>query len=128
MNNISKNRPLSPHLSIYKPQITSMMSICHRATGVFNAIGLIMIVMWISSVGAEKTSCYDWFMDLATSFLGQLFILGWIFSIYYHLCNGIRHLFWDFGYGFKIENVTKSGLAVLTTSSLLTLITVIGVL
>lgn len=118
----STERPLSPHLTIYKPQITSMLSIMHRATGVFNAIGLFVLVAWLW-MAAFDTECYACFSELASTPLAKLVLVGWTYSFFYHLCNGIRHLFWDMGKGFALESVTKSGIIVLLTALSMTGIT-----
>ena len=118
------SRPLSPHLQVYKPQLTSMMSIFHRGTGIALAVGTLMLAAWILSVaaGPEALECFNGF---AGSWFGQLLLLGWTFSIFYHLSNGIRHLFWDAGKGFEIETAYKSGYAVLASAAALTVAAVI---
>jgi succinate dehydrogenase / fumarate reductase cytochrome b subunit len=93
-------RPLSPHLQIYRWQIGSTLSILHRATGVALALGLVALSYWlISLAGGDET--YGAAMRLFSSPLGLLFLLGWTFSFLFHLLNGVRHLFWDAGYGFE---------------------------
>lgn len=109
-------RPLSPHLQIYKPQITSVLSITHRGTGFIMYFGLLILVWWIIlavySPGLLKT-----LRDIeAVSVLINIFWAVNIFCIFYHLLNGIRHLFWDAGYGFGIKTTTKSGIAVILGS------------
>jgi succinate dehydrogenase / fumarate reductase cytochrome b subunit len=113
------NRPLSPHIQIYRKQLTSGLSILHRATGVFLAIGTLAFVycLWSLSAGPEA---YTSAQALFGSVIGRLLLLGWVFSLAYHLSNGIRHLFWDAGKGFAIKAVYASGKAVLTLSILLT--------
>ena len=117
--NPQDNRPLSPHLSVYKPQITSMMSITHRATGVFLSLGLLMLVWWIGAASSGGEA-YTNFTNFAGSILGQLLLAGWSYAIFYHMLNGIRHLFWDAGLGFELKSVTASGVAVITLSLALT--------
>lgn len=112
-------RPLSPHLSIYKPQLTSVMSILHRATGVYLAVGLLPLVYWLIAVAAGPDT-YAQAQTLFGSFLGQLLLFSWSFALFYHLCNGIRHLFWDAGYGFEIKTVYTSGYLVWVAAFLLT--------
>ena len=119
---MAKERPISPHLQVYKPQITSVLSICHRITGVALTFGLILSVAWIFtlSLGEEY---FEYFSLFIKSWFGLLILFGFTFAFNYHFCNGIRHLFWDAGYGYEIETVHKSGLAVLIVSfSLTTLI------
>ena len=119
---MAKERPISPHLQVYKPQITSVLSIFHRITGVALAFGLILLVAWIFtlSLGEEY---FEYFSLFIKSWFGLLILFGFTLALNYHFCNGIRHLFWDAGYGYEIETVHKSGLAVLFVSfSLTTLI------
>lgn len=116
------SRPLSPHLQIYRPQLTSLLSITHRATGIFLSLGAIALTYWLSTVAggpasyADARACFG-------SLPGQLFLAGWTFSFYFHLCNGIRHLAWDIGAGFELKTLYASGYAVLVASSLLTIAT-----
>lgn len=116
---VRSKRPLSPHLQIYKPQMTSTLSILHRATGVALAIGTIMLV-WLLVAAAIGEEAFDTFMAFAGSPLGQLMLFGWSFALFYHMCNGIRHLIWDTGRLFKIENAKRGGFVVLIASFLLT--------
>ena len=118
---MAKERPISPHLQVYKPQITSVLSIFHRITGVALTFGLILLVAWIFtlSLGEEY---FEYFVMFIKSWFGLLILFGFTFALNYHLCNGIRHLFWDAGYGYEIETVHKSGLAVLVVSFLLTIL------
>jgi succinate dehydrogenase / fumarate reductase, cytochrome b subunit len=118
-------RPLSPHLQIYKWQLTSLMSIGHRLTGIALTIGTIFLVWWLLAAASGDAS-FDaarWFFG---SWLGLLMLLGWCFCFFYHLCNGLRHLAWDFGYGFEIPNAYASGYAVVAASVVLTLIAFIA--
>jgi succinate dehydrogenase / fumarate reductase cytochrome b subunit len=114
-------RPLSPHLQIYQPQLTSVLSITHRATGLALAIGTVFLVWWLFAAAYNP----GWF-NLAQAFwyswLGRLLLLGWTFSFFFHLCNGIRHLCWDAGWGFEIKTVYRSGWLVVAASTALTLI------
>ena len=118
---MAKERPISPHLQVYKPQITSVLSIFHRITGVALTFGLILLVAWIFtlSLGEEY---FEYFVIFIKSWFGLLILFGFTFALNYHLCNGIRHLFWDAGYGYEIETVHKSGLAVLVVSCVLTIL------
>ena len=118
---MARERPISPHLQVYKPQITSVLSIFHRITGVAMTFGLILLVAWIFtlSLGEEY---FEYFVMFIKSWFGLLILFGFTFALNYHLCNGIRHLFWDAGYGYEIETVHKSGLAVLVVSCVLTIL------
>lgn len=115
----SQNRPLSPHLQIYKPQLTSILSILHRMTGVALAVGTLMLVWWLVAAAAGPQP-FDAAQGFIASWVGRLLLLGWTFSLFYHLCNGIRHLFWDAGYGFELPSVYASGWAVVVASMVMT--------
>ena len=121
-----RNRPISPHLSIYKPQITSVLSILHRVTGV-GIFFLIVIAVWgclilqsISYGSDENLFSTNGFF----SYFLQLYIILFIFCISYHLCAGIRYLVWTFGVGFDIEKVTMSAYIVIGSSLVLTTIAI----
>lgn len=117
----NSKRPLSPHLSVYRPQITSVLSIFHRASGVAMAGSMILIVWWL--LAAATGSEYFAFVDgMLTSIIGYLILIGSAFAFFYHFCNGIRHMWWDIGNGFELEKVTQSGYAVLVGSVVLTAI------
>lgn len=112
-------RPLSPHLQVYKPQMTSVLSITHRATGVALIVGTIFLGAIVIAAAMGETH-YDMIMGYANTLVGKIILLGWTWSLYYHLCNGIRHLFWDMGYLFKIQNANRAGYVVLLSSVILT--------
>ena len=103
-------RPLSPHLQVYKPQMTSVMSISHRATGIALSAGTVLLVWWLlaAASGPDAFATVQGFMG---SWFGYLVLFGFTYCVMYHLCNGIRHLFWDAGYGFELETAYKSGWA-----------------
>lgn len=113
-------RPLSPHLQIYRPQITSVLSIMHRATGVALAIGVGLLVSWLLAI-AEGPAAFAEAQAFFASALGRLMLFGWTLALFYHFCNGIRHLVWDAGYGFGLETVTKSGWLTVAAAFVLTL-------
>ena len=115
-------RPLSPHLRIYRPQLTSVLSITHRGTGIVLAAGALFLVYWLNALAAGADS-FDHLRTLMAAWYGQAVLLGFSFSLFYHLCNGIRHLFWDVGMGFEIETVYRSGKAVVAVSIALTVAT-----
>ena len=111
--------PISPHLQIYKKQLTSVMSITHRMTGVFLSLGALALCFWLASIaGGEEM--YRSGMVHIQAWYGQLLILAVSFSLYYHLCNGIRHLFWDMGHGLEIESAYRSGYVSIFFAFLLT--------
>lgn len=117
---ISSNRPLSPHLQVYRPQITSTLSILHRLTGIALAVGTLLLTWWLvaAAAGPEAFATAQAFIG---SIVGRLLLFGWSFALFYHLCNGIRHLAWDAGYGFEIDTTTRSGWTVVVASAVLTL-------
>ena len=114
--------PLSPHLQIYKPQLTSVLSITHRATGVFLSLGALLLCYWLLAVAAGP-DIYATASTYIQAWYGQVVLFGFCFSLYYHLCNGIRHLCWDAGLGLELKTAYTSGYAVVTVSILLTLLT-----
>ncbi len=117
----SRSRPLSPHLQVYRPEWTMVLSISHRITGVGLAAGTLLLVYWLAAAAAGPEA-FDTAQEVIGSWIGRLFLFGWTFALFYHLCNGIRHLFWDGGYGFELETAYRSGLAVLAGSGVLTLL------
>ncbi|MEQ9126618.1 MAG: succinate dehydrogenase, cytochrome b556 subunit, partial [Alphaproteobacteria bacterium] len=121
------NRPLSPHLQVYRPQWTSVLSILHRATGVVTAIGLVYVAWWLiaAASGGDYYESFAWF---AGSIFGNLLFMGFTFCLFYHLCNGIRHLVWDTGRNLELEGAYKSGLMVVAGAGVLTLIAWIAAL
>ena len=118
--NDSKN-PLSPHLQIYRWQISSLLSIAHRITGILNLLGLIFISAWISSAGLGENS-FECFSIFLKSFIGKFILIGFTWSLSYHLLSGIRHFFWDLGYGYEIKTANLSGIVVIVGSLFLTII------
>jgi len=118
--NDSKN-PLSPHLQIYRWQISSLLSIVHRITGILNLLGLIFISAWIFSAGLGE-NLYECFSFLLKSFFGKFILIGFAWSMSFHILSGIRHLAWDLGYGFEIKTANISGIIVIICSLVLTII------
>ncbi len=116
----TRPRPLSPHLQVYKPQISSSLSILHRITGVALVFGLLLLTWWLG-MAAYGPETFGTAQSIAGSWFGCLVMFGFSLALFYHLANGIRHLAWDFGYGFANEQVTKSGYAVLAGTLVLTL-------
>ncbi len=116
-----KNQPLSPHLTVYKPQITSIMSISHRISGFFQSVGTIILFTYVLTlfIGEEFYNNINFILD---SFLGKVFLFFYFLSICYHFCNGIRHLIWDLGYGFEIKNVYLSGYITILLAILMNLV------
>lgn len=116
----TSSRPLSPHLQVYKPQITSALSILHRATGVALSVGLLALTWWLGAA-AYGSESYDAAKAFLASPFGLLLLFGWSVALFYHLCAGLRHLAWDFGCGFENSQITKSGVAVIIGTFVLTL-------
>ena len=112
-----RERPMSPFMigPYYKPQLTSVLSITHRATGCFLAFGAFGLAWWLYAVAAGPAS-YDTFVHFAQSLFGKLLLLGLSWSLVYHLLNGIRHLLWDVGWGFEIPRAYATGWAVVALS------------
>jgi succinate dehydrogenase / fumarate reductase, cytochrome b subunit len=119
---INGRLPLSPDLQIYRPQLTSVLSFTHRVTGVTLGLGSLLLVGWLASAAAGPASYANLHAALDST-LGRLLLLGWTFCLFFHLCNGIRHLFWDAGCGFELKAIYGSGWAVVGTSLGLTLAT-----
>lgn len=116
---MDKPRPLSPHIQVYRPQITSVLSIAHRTTGVVLSLGSLLFVAWLvaGSVGAEP---YERIVGAMQSWFGVSFLFVLTFSAFFHLCNGVRHLFWDAVRGFELKTIYLSGWSVVLASMVLT--------
>lgn len=108
-------RPLSPHLSIYRWPVTMTLSILHRATGVALAVGLVVLAAWLVSA-ASGADDYDQFITLMSTLVGRLLLIGWSFAFFFHLANGIRHLVWDTGRGFEKHQANASAWFVLVAA------------
>ena len=121
---LDNNRPLSPHLHVYRPQITSLLSIMHRFTGIALAVGAIFFTYWLLSAayGADKFALAQ---ALFSSWIGQFILWGFTFSLFYHLANGIRHLAWDAGWGYELDKLKISGWLVLLFSGSMTILTLL---
>jgi succinate dehydrogenase / fumarate reductase, cytochrome b subunit len=115
----SQNRPLSPHLQVYKPQLTSVLSITHRATGIALAVGTLLLVCWLLAA-ATGESAFEDVQAFNGSWIGKLLLFGWSYALFYHMCNGLRHLFWDAGKGLELETAYMTGRLVVAASIVLT--------
>lgn len=115
----SAERPLSPHLQIYRWQLTSVLSILHRATGVVLSAGTILLVWWLVAAASGPES-YEGVEDFLGSWLGLLLLFGWTVSLFYHLCNGIRHLVWDTGHALDLPSTYLGGWLVVAATGVLT--------
>jgi succinate dehydrogenase / fumarate reductase, cytochrome b subunit len=115
----NRARPLSPHLQVYRPQITSVMSILHRISGIVLSFGAFVLAWWLLAV-AQGGDAYARAGEYLVSPFGKLALFGFSFVLVYHLLNGIRHLLWDAGWGFKIPQVYRSGYAVVALTFVFT--------
>jgi succinate dehydrogenase / fumarate reductase, cytochrome b subunit len=115
----NRARPLSPHLQVYRPQITSVMSILHRVTGIVLSLGAFLLAWWLLAV-ARGADAYDRAAGYLASPFGKLALFGFSFVLVYHLLNGIRHLLWDAGWGLKIPQVYRSGYTVIALTFVFT--------
>ena len=116
---MSRSKPLSPHLQVYRPQLTSVLSITHRLTGIALSAGTVLILYWLVSAagGTERYAAAETFF---ACWLVKLALAAWTWAFFYHLCNGIRHLAWDAGYGFELKQVYRSGYTVVVASLVMT--------
>jgi succinate dehydrogenase / fumarate reductase, cytochrome b subunit len=126
MANITNNRPLSPHLQIYKPIPTMVMSIVHRITGGALAAGTILLAWWLIAAASGKPY-FDWVSWLFGTWIGLLVLFGYTWALIHHMLGGIRHFVWDMGHGFEKHFATKVALIMPIVSICLTvLVWIIG--
>ncbi|MHA6203177.1 succinate dehydrogenase, cytochrome b556 subunit [Dyella soli] len=114
-------RPLSPHLDIYKWQVQMATSILHRATGIALAVGTLLVLWGVFSLASGEDS-YNQFKTCIGSPIGLILLFGWSWALFYHLCNGIRHLFQDGGMGYAIPQFVRSSWLSIIVSIVLTLV------
>jgi succinate dehydrogenase / fumarate reductase cytochrome b subunit len=115
-------RPLSPHLQVYRWQYTNTLSILHRASGVFLSLGVPLLVYWLGALAAG-TKAYAQALPYLSAPLTKVAMFGWLAAFFYHLLNGIRHLGWDIGYGFEKAVARKTGTLVFIASIVFTALT-----
>ena len=115
------NNPLSPHLQIYRWHISSLLSITHRISGVINLLALTLIFFWLIVLSFGENN-YELFLSIINSFFGKFILIGFTWSMCFHILSGIRHLAWDLGYGFEIKTANISGIIVVISSLALTII------
>ena len=118
----SDPRPLSPHLQIYRWQLTSVLSILHRFSGIALSAGTLLLVWWLVAA-ATGPRAYAGVQHFLGSLLGRILLFGWSIALYYHLCNGLRHLWWDSGRGLELPQVYVGGWIVLGATVVLTAVT-----
>lgn len=122
MSRPQDQRPLSPHVGIYRWQLSNGLSILHRVSGVGLSFGLILFAAWLSSA-AYSADCFARIQELVSSPIGKILLLGWTVAFFYHLGNGIRHLFWDMGMGFTLPVMNRSGILNLIFTVSMTVLT-----
>lgn len=121
-------RPLSPHLQVYRPQMTSVTSILHRFTGIGVSLGAILLSLWLTAA-ASSAKWFAFAQSAAASIPGMIVLFLFTLALFYHFCNGIRHLGWDAGYGFDLPVARRNGALVIAGSVALTAITwIIGLI
>jgi succinate dehydrogenase / fumarate reductase cytochrome b subunit len=116
-----RSRPLSPNIQIYRPQLTSVLSIANRITGVALSACAVFLVIWLLAAAAGPDS-YATVHAFIKSWVGQVLLFGCTFAFFLHFCGGIRHLAWDAGYGFSLRAIYTSGWAVVAVSITLTVL------
>jgi succinate dehydrogenase / fumarate reductase cytochrome b subunit len=113
--------PISPHLQIYRWNISSLLSITHRIVGVANLLALFLIFLWLLTFSFGESN-YELFLIVINSFFGKFILIGFSWSMSFHILSGLRHLAWDMGYGFEIKTANISGIIVIVSSLTLTVI------
>ena len=111
----TRARPLSPHLQIYRWPVTMATSIVHRGTGLALSAGTLLVIWWLVAL-ASGDSQFAQFSIVARNPVGQIVLFGFVWSLAFHLLNGIRHLAWDVGYGFSVPTANRSGVLVVVLS------------
>ena len=123
---VARERPLSPHLQVYRPQITSILSIVHRLTGVALCVGTLLLVWWLVAAAAGPEA-FDTVQGFIGSIFGRLILFGYTWALVHHMIGGIRHLIWDTGSGLEARTATRFAFATIALSVALTiLIWVVG--
>ena len=113
--------PISPHLQIYRWHISSLLSITHRIVGVINLLALILMFIWVLTFNLGQSN-YEFLLLAINSFFGKFILIGFVWSMSFHIFSGIRHLAWDMGYGFEIKTANISGILVILSSLVATII------
>ncbi len=120
----SGKHPTSPHLQIYRLPLTALLSISHRICGFILAVGSLLLVT-ILYAAADGPETYQFYLELMSSWIGQIFLTAYVFALYLHLSNGVRHLFWDIGKGFELETVDMTAKIAIGSAVVLTALTVL---
>ncbi len=118
---MKSKRPLSPHLQVYKLPLPAILSVLHRGTGAALGVGTLLVTWWLASVAAGPEA-FETSSAVLGSFLGSLVLFGWSWALFYHLCNGIRHLMWDVGFGYDIPTTFLTGKIAVGASLVLTVL------
>ena len=113
--------PISPHLQIYRWHISSLLSITHRIVGVINLLALILMFIWVLTFNLGQSN-YEFLLLAINSFFGKFILIGFVWSMSFHIFSGIRHLAWDMGYGFEIKTANITGILVILSSLVATII------
>lgn len=116
-----RKRPTSPHITIYKNPITSYLSMGHRVAGVFLSVGMLLLIYWLVALAGGKES-FATAQAIFGSFIGQLIMFGFSFAFFYYFCTAVRHIVWDFGYGFEMKTAEKTGIIALGASIVMTIL------
>ena len=121
-------RPLSPHLQVYRPQITSILSIMNRVTGLAASAGTLLLVWWLVAA-ATSPAAFDHVQHFVGSPIGLFMLFGWTASLFYHFFGGLRHLAWDAGFGYSLEATHRSGWAAIIATVVATvLVWIVGLI
>ena len=118
---VTRQRPLSPHLSIYKPVITMTMSIVHRITGGALYFGTLLLAAWLISAAVSE-ECFNFVSALFSSWIGRLILFGYTWALLHHLAGGVRHLIWDTGAGLEKHTASKIAWATVVFSVIATIL------
>jgi succinate dehydrogenase / fumarate reductase cytochrome b subunit len=118
---IDNQNPISPHLQIYRWHISSLLSITHRIAGIVNLLALILMFFWLLAFSLGESN-YELFLLAINSFFGKFILIGFTWSMSFHIFSGIRHLVWDMGYGLEIKTANISGVLVILSSLVSTII------
>lgn len=119
---MDSERPLSPHLQVYRLPLTAVLSILHRMTGVALSFGVVLLVLMCVAL-AVNPDAYTATASFLDGWAGQALLVVWTAAFYLHLCNGVRHLVWDAGFGFELRVVDASALVTIVATALLTAVT-----